>query len=270
MNKTDCEVTLDFAGHEELDAIEQESRAARFATFDIETGPLPADQLESLITFFEPPEHPGEFDPTSVKCGRLTEPKKLEKIEAERIKHAAAIDNYDVQVADAFQAHRDKFMASAALSALTGRVLAAGLLITDVFHIFTAENEDEERELLQSYWDAMLEYRDHLLVGFNIHDFDLPFLVTRSWITGVRVPHFVHTGRYWSDLFLDLRLKWTFGDHRKPGTLGAVAGHLGCGSKSGDGADFSATFFSDRPSAIEYLKNDLRLTRRVGTRLGVR
>lgn len=267
------EVELDFAAHAAVDELEMQARKATFATFDIETGPLPEAELEPLIPFFNEPEPPGEFNPADVKLGNLKDEKKrMEKIEAERVKHAESILNYTATVAEKKAQHREKFIRDAALSPLTGRILAAGLLIKETFYIYTAENEKEEIELLHDYWGTLLEFNAHTLCGFNIERFDLPFLCQRSRLLGVKIPHFVRpraTGRYWSDLFIDLMKVWTFGGDKDFISLNTVARYLKCGQKSGDGADFATTFFGpDRQGAINYLKDDLSLTRRVGCRLG--
>lgn len=266
------EVEVDFTDREAVDALEKEAATARFATFDIETGPV--HNIEELIPWFDPPELPGDFDPKTVAIGNLKDQAKIDaKIEAARAKHVDAVTNYAATYADALAAHREKFISNAALSPLTGRVLAAGILRLDQFFIWTAETEAEEAELLSNVWGQMLDFRDKTLVGFCIENFDLPFLITRSRLLGVRVPQFVRpdiTRRYYSPLFIDLQLVWTLGDPKAFVKLNTVASHLKAGQKSGDGADFATTFFADRPSAIEYLKTDLSLTRRVGWRLGIR
>ncbi len=57
-----------------------------FTAFDIETGPLPREVLDSLIDPFPPFEPPGPFDPAMVKYGNTKdEAKKAEKLEAARL-----------------------------------------------------------------------------------------------------------------------------------------------------------------------------------------
>ena len=46
------------------------------------------------------------------------------------------------------------------------------------------------------------------MVGFNSNQFDLPFLIRRSWKHNVAVPMGIRRGRYWSDQVLDLRDVW--------------------------------------------------------------
>lgn len=71
--------------------------------FDIETGPLPENELAALM----PP-----FDPSEVKTGNIKDPEKI----------AAKIAEAEVN-------HKRDFIEKAALDPLTGRVVAIGLLI---------------------------------------------------------------------------------------------------------------------------------------------
>ena len=54
---------------------------------------------------------------------------------------------------------------------------------------------------------------------------------------------------------------WSFGT-RDSIKLRDLAKFLGVGEKTGDGADFSGLYESDRKSAIDYLRNDVLLTMR--------
>lgn len=51
----------------------------------------------------------------------------------------------------------------------------------------------DERQILLSFWKEILSFKKSSLdkiVGFNIKDFDLPFIVTRSFIHGVPIVPF--------------------------------------------------------------------------------
>jgi len=194
--------------------------------FDIETGPL--DQL--------PP-----FDETTVAVGNLKDPAKV----------AAKIDEA-----------RTAYVANAALSPLTGQVLMVGIKDGEGTTIF----QGDEKELLESVMDA-LETRivsNTDIAGFNIFNFDLPFIATRSRLHGVKCNgrlRFRRIGRfYWSDAFLDLRDEWLLGD-RSPAkgtsSLEAVARFLGLPPKLGSGADFAGLSVAQRTT---YLQRDLDIT----------
>jgi hypothetical protein len=210
--------------------------------FDIETGPLPEAELLAVMPAFNPAE---------VRTGNLKDPAKV----TEKIVEAEAN-------------HRREFIERAALDPLTGRVLAIGL----------DYGPDEEREilfgpneakLLEAFWSRIRgEYaRLHTLVGFNITQFDLPFLIRRSWKHGVRVPFGLRRGRYWGDCIIDLRDWWQLGDRQARGSLDSIANHLGVGRKTGNGADFAELLFNDPVAAAAYLTKDLELTRAVALRL---
>ncbi|MBI5386780.1 MAG: ribonuclease H-like domain-containing protein [Verrucomicrobia bacterium] len=221
--------------------------------FDIETGPLPEGELAALL----PP-----FDPAEVKTGNL---KDSDKIAA--------------KIADAEASHRADFFDKAALDPLTGRVLAVGLLYADSREFLVLGNRtngtegtnEGEAELLREFWDVCRGDlgRINQMVGFNTWQFDLPFLFRRSWKHRVPVPPGLRRGRYWAEQLIDLREIWQLGDRQARGSLDAVAKHLGVGAKNGDGHNFAKLWQSDRAKAVEYLRNDVELTRKVAEAMGV-
>lgn len=203
--------------------------------FDIETGPLPDATLVALMPEFEP-------------AANLKDPDKI----------AADIARKKV-----------KWKEDAALSALTGRVLAVGFLpeFSEAAEIIS---NDDEAALLASVWDYFRTAggtRRPTFVGFNTFAFDLPFLVRRSWANGVSVPATIRQGRHWSDWLLDLRDVWQMGDRQASGSLDSICRTLGLGEKSGSGADFARLWQTDRAAATEYLMKDLSLTAALAGRL---
>lgn len=212
--------------------------------FDIETGPLPESELLAML----PP-----FDPLEVKTGNLKDPGKI----AEKLAEAEA-------------GHKRDFIDKAALDALTGRVLAIGLKDFQTGEVEFLTEQDEEK-LLLDFWCRVYGDMGRInpMIGFNICLFDLPFLIRRSWKHGVRVPAGIRKGRYWGDQVIDLRDVWQLGDRMAKGSLDRVARHLGVGAKTGNGKDFADLFATNREAALEYLKNDLELTAKVGQAMGV-
>lgn len=213
--------------------------------FDIETMPLDDATLQSLC----PP-----FDPASVKVGNLKDQAKIDaKIEAARTEHESS------------------FIERAALDATTGRVLAIGMLNTanGKRAILDATKPLLEETVLVRFWEKCLACRksNHSMVGLNIFEFDLPFLVRRSWILGVPVPREVlPTGRWWDSMFVDLRDKFTLGQWQsKPAAnFNAMAKAFGTSGKPVDengeeinGKDFHKLWESDRDKAVAYLLSDL-------------
>jgi len=207
------------------------------------------------------PDAADAFDPSSVKVGNLKDAAKIA-----------------AKVAEA----REQFIEKAALSATTGRVLAIGYFdpakeavrVNGIGELETADKD--EAEVIEDFWNTAEDCRDRSvpLVGLNIHEFDLPFLVRRSWILDLMIPDWVMSqDRYWDPIFVDLRKKWLCGvratDVRSNfGELGAA---FGTGGKTDGvtGADFSRLWWSDRTKAIEYLVNDVKQPATWAYRMGV-
>lgn len=208
--------------------------------FDIETGPLPEDRLRDVMPDFEAPAN-------------WKDPVKIEEYVREKQREWA-----------------DK----AALSAITGQVLAIGLQVCDLgeYPKDYAQGEPEllaqgegrrESQVLADFWNRLGRDSGAMWVGFNIFGFDLPFLMRRSWACGVTVPSGLRQqGRYWHPRFIDLRDVWQCGDRQAEGSLDKVARCLGIPGKSGSGADFARLFNhpSTRDQALAYLCCDLSVT----------
>jgi len=212
--------------------------------FDLETGPLAESELSALL----PP-----FDPAEVKTGNLKDPAKI----AEKIAEAEAN-------------HRRDFFDKAALDPLTGRVIAIGMLDLETDKFFIIGHDDEARTLTE-FWEASQGEMGRLnsMLGFNIFNFDLPFLIRRSWKHRIKVPFGIRRGRYWGDQLVDLRDAWQLGDRQARGSLDTIARHLGVGAKNGEGKAFAELWLNDRPKAEAYLRNDIQLTAKVADALGI-
>jgi len=197
--------------------------------FDIETAPLSEAALLTQMPVFEAP----------------TNYKDESKIKA-------AIDS-----------KKKSWLEDAALDPLTGRVLCIGLLQSDKFTIL---DHPDESQLLVEFWLRVV-MPGRRLIGFNIFLFDLPFLIRRSWKHGIQPSVQVRKGRYWNEDMVDLRDVWQMGDRQSHGSLDSIAKHFGLGEKSGNCKDFAGLWENDRPKAIEYLQNDLRLTAAIAQRM---
>lgn len=210
--------------------------------FDIETGPQPANLLKKRMP---------EFDPEAVKCGNLKDQAKI-----------------DEKIAAAKKRYEEDYFDKAALSPATGKVLAIGYQ-SEHFH----DKDDDiivgmgnEEFLLRVFWSRVIVEMDQScsMIGFNIFAFDLPFLVRRSWILGVGVPaKIIERHRFWNPLFVDLLEVWRLGNRSDYISLDALAQSFGMPGKPDDGTtgkDFGKLWYDNRPKAIEYLRNDLRMT----------
>lgn len=205
--------------------------------FDIETGPLPDEQLDKMLYV---------FDPSEVKCGNMKDPEKIaQKLEEAEEEHYAK--------------QRDK----AALSAETGMVLAIGVSDGDGISIL----EGSEVDLLQKFWRLAEEAT--AMLGWNILSFDIPFLIRRSWMLGVdgwqcavsrsNPNDALHRVTKWK--FIDLMQWYGLGEYGYRISLDRACKALGMGQKNGHGKDFAKLYLNPetRVKAIKYLENDITL-----------
>jgi hypothetical protein len=201
---------------------------------DIETIALPDDQLASLKPVFEAPAN--YKDPEKIKAN-LTD-------------------------------QEARWKEQAALSAMTGRVAIIGILNSvGGFDHLKAANLDDEPYLLRWFW---ANYGQGHVAGWNIKGFDLPFLIQRSWIHGIRVPDGVFNGRYFSAEFCtDLMERWSCFQIKNTASLDAVSRACGFGGKHFTGADFAKTWANNKDVAVEYCKHDCELTLSIAKRMGV-
>lgn len=200
--------------------------------FDIETTALPANKLEAIKPVFQAAKN-------------LRDPAKI---------------------AEDIATKSQDWIERAALDATTGRVLCIGM---DAGSVDIVGDGVDEAFILERFWN-WLELRiahAETIAGFCIFNFDLPFLVRRSWSLDVEVPSIVRRGRYWNEFLVDLADVWKLGNYDQRISLDTLAKTLGLGAKNGTGSEFAALWESNRKHALEYLANDLTLTRRCAERM---
>lgn len=163
----------------------------KYAVIDIETAPLPDDELDRMLPKPSVPEwHDQMFDPLSVKTGNLKDPKKInEKISAglEKAK-AEHQEKINAELSD-IEGMRDK----AALKPYLGWVFGVGVVLgpstqqpgSQVYSKLTLDQRDEP-DILRHVWEVV--GNTDVLINHNLIGFDLQFLVVRSMINGVEVP----------------------------------------------------------------------------------
>lgn len=240
--------------------------------FDIETAPLPDEELVSVVSPFDEPPHPGEFDESYVKYGNTKdEAKRAAKLEAAKEAHRLACEEHEKTVSAAREQWWSDAKSKAALSATTGMIVAIGYRSTEndktILHI------DEELKLLDMFWKQFEKCRDagRQMVGHNIEKFDVPFIVRRSWILGIDIPDGVFDRSYLnSRVFIDTMKLWSCGS-RDFCKLDSIAKCFGVGGKPEgvDGSMFADLLVTDRAKAEAYLENDLVMTANVAERMGV-
>jgi len=250
-------------------------------TFDIETGALPWEQLVKLCPTFDAEAtipDPGEFDPASVKVGNLKDAAKIAaKVDEARAAHEEQRRTLYHRRKHAANQHVAAFQSKAALDATTGRVLAIGVL-----HAGSSVDPKMvecwvggEADILEAFWRLASSSLDLgvTMCGHNIHGFDLPFLVRRSWILGIDVPDKVHNGRYWDAIFIDTMRRWQLGGRDMVG-LDPLCKAFGTEGKAEGmgGADFDKFFHGtpdERQKALDYLRQDVIATRRLADSLQI-
>lgn len=204
--------------------------------FDCETQPRPLAELEAVMPVFEASKV-------------LKDP---EKIAADLAKKRA------------------EWIADAALSAQTGRVLVIGLRRDGVSTFI----EGDETAMLKLFWSTWADSHPATWIGFNSFSFDCPYLIRRSWILGLTVPAGVMDGRgrYLSDRWADAMQVWDCGSRKSEAgssSLNSIALALTGKGKSGSGKDFAALYATDKAAALNYLDTDLHLCEAVAKRMGM-
>lgn len=199
--------------------------------FDIETGGYEA---EKQIAMFEP-----QFKPDN----RLKDPAK---IKADRLEK------------------QGEWLEKATLDASRSVVLAIGIKAgTAPATILSGE----EADIVGRFWDVWAAHSVHF-IGFNIKNFDIPFLIRRSYVLGIKVPLDVMEGRYLSRKFVDLMEMWAAGEWGAKISLDNLSRALGVGKKNGSGKDFAKLLADDPVKAVEYLTHDLELTQGCAKKMG--
>ena len=204
-------------------------------TFDAETGALPEAEIIHLAPAFAAPSN-------------YKDPEKIAAYVAEA---------------------KRKWIADAALSPITGRLLAIGVKPHGEAPFFLeAPTPEDEPNLIAGFWELLSDASKFAkLAGWGIETFDLPFIIKRSWKHRIPVPMttVLQNGRFLGPRFLDL-MKIFQAPNWKEGftSLDTAAQFLGVGKKNGEGAKFAETYAKDRAAAIAYLANDLTLTESVG------
>lgn len=179
--------------------------------------------------------------------------------------------NRRVVVLDIETAALDPTDEKGALAAMSGRVVCIGMLIDDQKAIteITLADEDE-RQIITEFWQTIAP--GDVLVGHNILDFDLRFLRQRSWILGIEPSRTIDTRRYYSRDVVDSLQLWSEWNGSKKGvSLDALGKVMGCGGKTGSGADVAKMWAErDIDSIKTYCQEDVRLAYRVFCRLTYR
>ena len=240
--------------------------------YDIETSPRPAAELEPL--YVPPKRTVPPWDEKLVRYGLM---KDEEKRKEKRDKIFAEHQDKAVAEEKDIAEHKDEWLSEAALSPVTGIVLAIGVRAGEK-RVIIGEGGESEKDILKAFWSLYRKYATGgRFVGYCSNFFDFPFIVWRSYWHAIAVPSnaWDKTGRYPAYGFVDLidRLPKR-GFNNESRKLTDICGWLGLGSKPEgiDGGNFAGLWLSNadaRQVAVDYLVNDLDMTWALAERMGV-
>ena len=198
------------------------------------------------------------FDPAKVKLGVLKDEAKIE-----------------AKIEEARRTHGNDEVADGALHATTGTLAIVGFRRGEGVKQYHVGEMTEAQMIEAAFVNILAAFDKGVIVsGFFIKGFDLPFIVQRAWLLGVKVPTRIFNAfkpRYpWSESIVCLQEVWLAGSGAQFGTrvsLSTVLRELGLPPKSGTGADFGAMWTSDRADALRYNADDLACEMRLAERL---
>ena len=172
------------------------------------------------------------------------------------------------KIAASIADQKAKWLDRAALSPLTGQILAIGYKEagSDDVHVAHGENE---KIVLSQFLDDCDDVAALPMVGWNIAGFDIPFICKRAWALGLKVPLRWRQAKPWDGTLIDLMIEWQCGDRKAVFTgMDSVARFLGLPGKTGDfGPMFGELYASDQPTALEYLVRDVELVEAIHGRI---
>ena len=166
------------------------------------------------------------------------------------------------KIAASIAKKRADFLADAALNWKTAEVVLIGAGDDTEIRSFTA---DSEKQLLGDFLDLVsAALGDGVVVGgHNVKGFDLPMLVNRARVHGLKIPRNVLSvwrGRQqWHDNIFDTLEILSFGKSFDGNGVDDVARVFGLPPKLGHGGDFPLLWRADRDGAIAYNRRDVEI-----------
>ena len=166
------------------------------------------------------------------------------------------------KIAASIAKKRADFLADAALNWKTAEVVLIGAGDDTEIRSFTA---DSEKQLLGDFLDLVsAALGDGVVVGgHNVKAFDLPMLVNRARVHGLKIPRNVLSvwrGRQqWHDNIFDTLEILSFGRSFDGNGVDDVARVFGLPPKLGHGGDFPLLWRADREAALAYNRRDVEI-----------
>ena len=130
-----------------------------------------------------------------------------------------------------------------------------------------AETVADEKAILTSFFAWLDPYHSETLVGHYIHGFDVPFLLKRAVILGVKIPSGIpRDPKPWDKLLNDTMVMWA----GSKGTISMdkLAAGLGLQGKSDLDGSMVAKAWADgeHDRIADYCKDDVRIVREIHNR----
>lgn len=173
--------------------------------------------------------------------------------------------------------------AGCALDPIAGRIAVIGFLIEGEV-VEDGEEPDsqvkfldckDEAKILEEFFAIVRELhpvKDEM-VGHNVFNFDIPFVMHRAMILGVRLPgtlvsdFMLHPSK--RQLSVDTMAEWGFGKPHEYVKLERLCGAFGIKVKESavTGEFFYKWWAEDKPACLEYLADDVNATRALWERM---
>lgn len=158
--------------------------------------------------------------------------------------------------------------------AVASKVVAFGVFATEFgFKLVETVNERLLLEKLWGYVAACLDTRT-VVVGAELHQFDLPLAVQRSWAVDVKVPRevFTYEGNIarWNPLLVDIQLAFTLQTF-KPCSFDSMARLLGTGGRyrGHQRGAFATLWKKNSEEAAKFLATEVRQPYEWARRMGI-
>ncbi|HEY8109134.1 MAG TPA: ribonuclease H-like domain-containing protein [Patescibacteria group bacterium] len=197
------------------------------------------------------------FDIETIPAPKQLEPRLKELYELKKAKKAT---RGSTQTPQSFSA----YLRMTSLDGSFGRICCLAYAIDDQEVQALA---GDERSILEGFWAQATP--DTLFIGHNVFDFDLPFVIKRSRILGVRPSVMPNLARYRSNSAYDTMHEWT-GWGRTNVSLHALSVALGLPTSKDDidGSQVADYFAAGKlDEIVTYCKKDVELTRQVYDRM---
>lgn len=177
------------------------------------------------------------------------------------------------KINEAYKKAEKKWWDSTSLHPLTGKVAMVSIVRYDIFQdtfdyeeVFHIKEVNSEKAILQRTFERFDSIMKNwqTVVGHNIFEFDLPFLIRRAWKNEIGVPTRL-TDRYsMRDCFKDTSQMFTAGIWKdKFVSLNNLLKFFGLPTKQYSGKDFADLYRNNPEEAVRYCVDDSKNAIRV-------